>query len=299
MSAVPRAATTHDLEVVYLQDGPDNGTPVFLYHGFPDDAQTWDAVASALAAAGFRTMAPYVRGFGPTRFRNGVPRTGEIPAQVHDVVALADTLGIDRFHLVGHDWGARAAYGAAALWPERVIAVCGLANPYGTTNAQQILPIEQTRAYWYQWYFATPRGEDELVRNRRAFCRELWRAWAPDWSFDEAEYETTALSFENPDFVTVVLSSYRERWGFVRGVDVFDEERRGLAALPAIRVPTLTLLGAEDGATLPGSARGKERLFAGPYRVETLSGCGHFLQRERAADVAERVLAHLRAYDSE
>lgn len=288
-----------DLEIAYRTAGPAAGKPVILAHGFPDDARTWDELAAILAAAGYRTFAPYTRGFGPTRFTGGeVRRTGEIAALACDLLAFADALGFARVHVVGHDWGARAAYAAAALAPERFHSLCALAVAYGTTHASQPLSVEQTRAYWYQWYFATPRGERELETNRAAFCRALWTAWSPGWRFTDAEYAATAASFANPDFVAVALSSYRQRWGFMGGDDRYARERAILDAVPPIRVPTLTLMGRDDGATLPASAEGKEHAFAGPYRVEVLDDAGHFVQRERPAAVAERVLAHLRAYEA-
>lgn len=295
MSEAPRFAETDAVRIAYRERGRPDARPVLLLHGFPDDALTWETVAEALAVAGFRAIAPYQRGFGESIVR-GEP-SGEIAALAADALALADALGLARFDVVGHDWGARAAYAAAVLRPHRVRTVCALANAYGTTTPEQTLSVEQTRAYWYQWYFATARGARELETNRVAFCRALWRIWSPGWRCDEAEYAATARSFENRDFVAVVLSSYRQRWGFVPGAPAYAAERDRLAALPPVEVPTLTLLGADDGATLPSSALGKEPLFAAPYRVETLPGCGHFLQREQPAPVAERVIAHLRAYE--
>ncbi len=298
MTAERRVVTTPDLHVAYDERGPRDGVPVLLVHGFPDDAQTWDRVATALAADGYRTLAPFVRGFGPTRFVDpGIQRTGEVAALARDVLALADALGIERFHVVGHDWGARAGYAAAALAPERLLSLTALAVAYGTNHASQTMPIEQTRAYWYQWYFATPRGAAELTTNAHAFCRALWRFWSPNWRFDAAEYDATAASFENPDFVDVVLASYRQRWGFAPGASAYADDRRMLAEVPPIAVPTLTLMGSDDGATLPSSSEGKEALFTGPYGVELVGGSGHFLQRERPDVVVERVRAHLRAYE--
>ncbi|HEV2739844.1 MAG TPA: alpha/beta hydrolase [Candidatus Elarobacter sp.] len=295
MSEDYRIATTRDLRVAYAERGPRDGTPVLLVHGFPDDARTWDRLATALAADGYRTIAPFVRGFGPTRFVDGAERTGEVAALARDVLALADALGIARFHFAGHDWGARAGYAAAALAPERFRSLTALAVAYGTNHAAQTMPIDQTRAYWYQWYFATPRGEAELATNAHAFCRALWRYWSPNWRFDEAEYDATAASFANPDFLAVVLSSYRQRWGFAPDAPAYAEDREALARVPPIAVPTLTLMGRDDGATLPSSSDGKEALFTGPYRVELVAGSGHFVQRERPDVVAERVRAHLRA----
>jgi len=292
-----RTATTPDLHVAYRERGPRGGTPVLLVHGFPDDARTWDRLATALAADGYRTIAPFVRGFGPTRFAGGAERSGEVAALARDVLALADALGIERFHVVGHDWGARAGYAAAALAPQRLRSLTALAVAYGTNHASQTMPIDQTRAYWYQWYFATPRGEAELAANAHAFCRALWTYWSPNWRFDDAEYDATAASFANPDFLAVVLSSYRQRWGFAPGAAAYAHDREALARVPPLAVPTLTLMGRDDGATLPSNAEGKEALFTGRYRVEVLDGSGHFVQREQPDAVAERVRAHLRAND--
>ncbi len=281
------------LDVAYLERGPRDGPPVLLVHGFPDDAQTWHRVAPALAAAGYHTLAPFLRGFGPTRFADGGARTGEVAALARDVLALANALGLRKFHYVGHDWGARAGYAAAALAPERFASLTALAVAYGTNHAAQTMPVEQTRAYWYQWYFATPRGAAELERDRHAFCRALWRFWSPGWQFGDAEYDATAASFDNPDFVAVALSSYRQRWDFVPGADAYAAERETLARVPKLATPTLVLMGADDGATLPSSANGKEMLFTGPYRIELVPGSGHFLQRERPDDVVRYLLAHL------
>lgn len=297
-SAYEGHVRTRELDIAYLERGPRDGPPVLLVHGFPDDARTWERVALAFAAAGYRTLAPFVRGFGPTRFAaDGVARTGEVAALARDVLVFADALGLRAFHYVGHDWGARAGYAAAALAPDRFTSLTALAVAYGTNHAGQTMPVEQTRAYWYQWYFATPRGADELARDRHAFCRALWRFWSPGWSFADAEYDATAASFANPDFVEVVLSSYRQRWDFVPGADAYAADRDALARVPTIAVPTLVLMGADDGATLPSSATGKETLFTGPYRVELIAGSGHFLQREQPDDVARHVLAHMRAQE--
>ena len=288
-------ASAGDLHVAYLERGPRDGSPVLLVHGFPDDARTWDRLAPALAADGYRTIAPYVRGFGPTRFAGDAQRTGEVAALARDVLALADALGIECFHYVGHDWGARAGYAAAALAPGRVRSLTALGVAYGTNHASQSMPVDQTRAYWYQWYLATPRGEAELATGAHAFCRALWSYWSPNWRFGAAEYDATAASFANPDFLAVVLSSYRQRWGFAPGAAAYAQDRAELERVPPLAVPTLTLMGRDDGATLPSSTAGKEALFTGPYRVEVVADSGHFVQREQPGIVAERVRAHLRA----
>jgi len=292
----PAIAATRDARIAYFDRGPRDGPAVLLVHGFPDDARTWDAVVPALAGAGYRTIAPFVRGFGPTLLQPDAPRSGEIGALASDVLALADVLGLDTFDYVGHDWGARARYAVAALAPERMRSLCALAVAYGTNVGTQRMSIDQTRAYWYQWYFATPRGAAELDADRDAFCRALWRYWSPGWRFDDAEYESTAASFANPDFLAVVLGSYRQRWGFMPGDERYATERRFVEAQPRLRVPTLTLMGLDDGATLPSSADGAEAGFAGPYRCELVPDSGHFLQRERPEVVIPAVLAHLAAH---
>ncbi len=286
-----KTVATPSLDVGYLEDGPADGTPVLLVHGFPDDALTWHAVAAQLAAHGYRTIAPYLRGFGPTSFREGASPTGEIGALACDVIELLDALDLARVHYIGHDWGARAGYVAAAVAPQRFTTLTALAVAYGTNVPSQSMSIAQTRAYWYQWYFATPRGEAELRTNRLAFCRALWELWSPEWRFDDAEYARTAESFENPDFVQVALTSYRQRWGFIPGEARYADVRAAVERVDPIAVDTLVLMGAIDGATLPASSEGKEHLFRARYERAVIVGSGHFIQRERPDEVVRRWLA--------
>lgn len=284
--------------IAYREAGPRDGPVALLVHGFPDDARTWDRLATALAADGRRAIAPFLRGYGPTTLAQGVARTGEIAALARDLLALADALGLARFDLVGHDWGARAGYAVATFAPERLRALVTLAVPYGTGHRGDRLAFDQVRSYWYQWYFATSLGEAELQQNRAPFCRGLWRVWSPGWEPEPGEYEATAASFDNPDFVPVVLSSYRVRWGLAAGDPALAADREALEPVAPLAVPTLTLLGADDRATLAASGAGSEARFSGPYALDVLAGCGHFVQRERPDQVAKRVLAHLRAYES-
>jgi pimeloyl-ACP methyl ester carboxylesterase len=216
-------------------------------------------------------------------------RTGEIAALARDMLDLADALSLPRFHVVGHDWGARTGYALAALAPQRLLSLTTLAVAYGTNVATQQLDVQQLRAYWYQWYLATPRGADALRSDRAAFCRDLWRMWSPGWAFDEAEYAATAASFDNPDFVEIALHSYRVRWGFVPGAAAFAADRAVLDATPLLDVPTVVLMGRDDGATLPNGATGKERLFASSYALHVVPDCGHFVQREQPAAVIAAV----------
>jgi pimeloyl-ACP methyl ester carboxylesterase len=279
---------TPSLDCAYLESGPSNGVPVVLVHGFPDDARTWDAVAPILAGEGFRTIAPFVRGFGGTQLLPGRARSGEIAALARDVLELADALGLHRFHYIGHDWGARPGYALAALAPRRLSTLTTLAVAYGTNVAAQAMDVQQLRAYWYQWYFATPRGERALRDARAEFCRDLWRTWSPGWMFAPADYDRTAASFDNPDFADVVLHSYRVRWGFVAGGDpAYATDSAALAGVPRLAVATTVIMGKEDGATLPQSAAGAEQFFDARYTLRVLEDCGHFIQREQPAAVID------------
>ncbi len=294
-------ATPPQLAIAYEERNPHSGDVVVLLHGFPDDARTWDALLARPALARARTIVPYLRGYGLTRFRDAAaPRIAPAHALARDVVDLLDALGIARCTLVGHDWGARAAYGAAVLAPERIERLVALAVGYGTNVPGQQMSLEQVRAYWYQWFFATPRGEAMLRDDRDAFCRELWRVWSPTWDVPAGEYERTAASFVNDDFVDVVLHSYRHRWGFADAVgnaptDVTERERADearIAAVPRIDVPTLVVHGDVDGATLLEATADRERLFGAAYERLVLPGVGHFVQRE-APDVLAAALVRM------
>jgi pimeloyl-ACP methyl ester carboxylesterase len=266
------------LEIAYLEDGDPGGTPVVLLHGFPDDASTWREVTPALVADGYCVLAPYVRGFGGTRFLNAsIPRSGQIAALGQDLIEFADALHLDRYLLVGHDWGARAAYIAAALTPLRVRGLLALSVGYATSTPSAEISVEQAHAYWYQWYFGVERGRQALTNDRRAFCRYLWQVWAPSWRFDENEFIETAASFDNPDFVNVAIHSYRHRWGYAPDDPRYDEVQQIMAANPAVAVPTIMLHGDEDGATRPETSAGKDRYFTQGYRREVVSGVGHFI----------------------
>lgn len=282
MSAQLNRVRTPVLEIGYLEDGDAGGTPVVLLHGFPDDALTWSKVTPALVAAGYRVLAPYVRGFGATRFLDAdTPRSGQIAAFGQDLIEFAAALGLDRYLLVGHDWGARAAYTAAALTPARVRGLLALSVGYATSTPSAQISVEQARAYWYQWYFGVERGRQALSADRRGFCRYLWQVWAPSWRFDETEFEATAASFDNPDFVDIAVHSYRHRWGYEADDPRYAEVQQRMADNPPVAVPTVMLHGDEDGATRPETSAGKERYFTRGYRREVVAGAGHFIQREK------------------
>jgi len=269
------------LDIAYLEQGPADGKPIILLHGWPDDAHTWDAAAGALAEQGWRTLSPYLRGFGPTKFLDPLTRrSGQMTAIAQGAKDFADALGIDKFTLVGHDWGGRAAYLFAANWPERLERLITLAVPYGGGPNQTYSP-EQLRAFWYIWFFVTEQAYHALEEDRNTLCRFLWETWMPPQNFHEEAFAAASESWKNPDWVDVTLHSYR----FRRGMALPDPRYGALEAnqilTPPIQVPTILLHGAEDGAALVAGSESQEKLFAADYRREVLPGVGHFVQRER------------------
>jgi pimeloyl-ACP methyl ester carboxylesterase len=253
-------------------------------------------VTGRLVAAGFRTVAPYLRGFGPTRFRSdATPRSGQLSALGTDLLELADALGLDRFAVVGHDWGARAAYIAATERPERVSHVVALSVGYGTNAPTQRLPLPQARNYWYHWLFCLPRGAEVVRTERRELGELLWQTWSPRWKYASADYAHTAESFDNPDWAEITIHSYRHRWGHADGDSRYAEVERRLAESPIVRVPTLVLHGAADACNDPITSADKERFFDAPYERHLLPGVGHFPQREAPHLVAEAIIGWLRS----
>jgi len=282
------------LDIAYEAAGPAGGPPVVLLHGFPDDVRTWDGVVPPLADAGCRVLVPYLRGYGPTRFLDpATPRSGQQAALGKDLLDFLDALGIGRAALAGYDWGGRAACIVAALWPERV---SGLVTVNGY-NIQDIAASARPASaaaehrYWYQWYFHTARGVRGLTENRAEICRLLWELWSPNHRFAAGEWEATAASFDNPDFVDVVIQSYRHRYGEAAGDPAYDAIEARLAATPPITVPAIALDGAADGVG-PAPARDPHRTrFTGAYYDRRLVPvAGHFLPREAPAVVAGAVL---------
>lgn len=293
--AEPSRVRTPVLEIAYEEGGPADGLPVLLLHGWPDDVRTWDRIRPALNRAGLRTIAPYLRGFGPTRFLSPQSmRSGQLAALAQDALDLADALGLARFAVVGHDWGARAAYIASALWPERITHCVALSVGWGTNAPAQPLSLRQARNYWYHWYMALERGAALVREDGRALARFLWETWGPPGWFRDDEFELTARSFENPDWAEVTLHSYRHRWGLAPGDPAYDPVERRLHPTPAIAVPTLVIHGAADACNDPTTSEGREGLFTGPYRRILLEGVGHFPQREAPEAVAEAIVSFLR-----
>ncbi len=289
--------STSVLRVGYEVAGPGDGFPVILLHGWPDDVRTWDAVLPSLHRAGYRTYVPWLRGFGPTTFlRADTLRSGQLVALGQDVVEFAAALNLGRHALVGHDWGSRAAYIASKLNEARVCACVALSTGYGTNSPKQTLGYRQTQNYWYHWLMATPRGEKVVREDRRAFTRHIWDEWFVAYRPDAAEFDRTAISFDNPDWADVVLHSYRVRWGHAAPDPLYRALDTRFDPAPIQRVPTLTLHGALDPVNSPQMSEGKEAYFEGPYARRLIGGAGHFPQRENPRETARHLVAWLRRF---
>jgi pimeloyl-ACP methyl ester carboxylesterase len=251
-----------------------------------------------LVAAGCRAIVPYLRGFGPTRFlRANTPRSGQQAALGKDLLDLMDALGLRRAALVGSDWGGRAACIVAALWPERVRCLV-TGNGYNMQDiARSDVPAapEQEHRFWYQYYFHTERGRAGLAANRREFCRLIWRLWSPNWAFDDATFERSAASFDNPDFVDVTIQSYRHRFKYAAGDPDLEPIEQRLAARPTIAAPTIALHGEANGVGPPETSATHDRLFSGPYQRRVIPVAGHNLPQEVPRLVTEATLELIRA----
>ena len=285
------------LNIAYHQAGPADGPPVLLMHGFPYDIHAYAEVVPLLAAQGCRVVVPYLRGFGATRFLSAdTPRSGEQAALGADLLALLDALQLPQAVLAGYDWGGRAACVVAALWPARCAGLLSV-NSYNIQDiARAMLPDtpENERSLWYQYYFHNERGRNGLAQDRRALCRLLWQGWSPTWRFDEATFERSAAAFDNPDFVEVVIHSYRHRFGLVPGDPALAEIERALARQPAITVPTLTFDGADDGVRPAAAAAQHGHHFSGPRSHTVVPGVGHNLPQEVPQLFADAVMALVR-----
>lgn len=271
------------LEVAYETHGPVEGEPVILLHGFPYDPRGYDEIAPVLAERGYRVFVPYLRGYGPTRFINAqVIRSGQQAALAKDLLDFMDALAIPQATLAGFDWGGRAACIVAALWPERVR---GLMTGDGY-NIQDIAKSLQPRApeteyrLWYQYYFHTQRGVDGLTANRRELCQLLWSLWSPSWVEGPSLYGKTAPSFDNPDFVAVVIHSYRHRFMYAPGDPALETIEQALALQPPISVPSISLCGADDGVGPAPEEDDDAEHFSGFYRRRILKGVGHNIPQE-------------------
>ena len=281
------------LDVAYFEAGPADGPVVMLLHGFPYDIHSYVDVAPQLAAKGCRVVVPYLRGYGPTRFRDSAtPRSGEQAAMGADLMALMDALHIERAVFAGYDWGGRAACVAAALWPERCIGLVSVNGYLIQDIAKAMVPAKPERevALWYQYYFQLERGRAGLAADRRGIARILWEQWSPNWAFDDANLERTAVAHDNPDYVDVVIHSYRHRFGLADGDPRYADIQRRLAALPVITVPAITLDGDGDGVAPATDGAAQAGKFTGRRTHRVIPGAGHNLPQEEPEAFAAAVM---------
>jgi pimeloyl-ACP methyl ester carboxylesterase len=281
------------LNIGYLEIGPTNGPAVILLHGFPYDIHSYLDVAPILASRGCRVVVPYLRGYGPTRFlSSSIPRSGEQASIGADVIALMDATGIKRAIVGGYDWGGRAACVAAALWPQRCTGLVCVNSYLIQDIARSMMPVKPEREahLWYMYYFQNERGRAGLSTYRREIARLLWTQWSPRWQFDDATFERTAAAFDNPDYVDIVVHSYRHRMGLAPGDPQYADLQGRLAALPRIQVPAITLDGDSDGVIPFTDGKATAARFAGRRTHHVVPGAGHNLPQEAPEAFANAVL---------
>jgi len=281
------------LNIAYYEAGPADGPVVMLMHGFPYDIHAYVDVAPQLAAQGCRVIVPYLRGYGPTRFLDkATPRSGEQAAMGADMMALMDALGIKRAVFAGYDWGGRAACVGAALWPERCIGLVCVNGYLIQDIAKAMVPARPDREVplWYQYYFQVERGRAGLAANLRGIAKILWEQWSPNWDFDDACFERTAVAYDNPDYVDVVIHSYRHRFGLADGDPQYADIERKLAAQPPITVPAITLDGEEDGVALATDGNASAPKFSRRRTHRVVSRAGHNLPQEAPEAFAAAVM---------
>ena len=293
-SSVGHHVQTDTLDISYEESGDGAAFPILLLHGFPYDVRAWDGAVPPLVEAGYRVVVPYLRGYGPTRFLDpSAPRMAEQAAISQDVVDFADALGLEQFALAGFDWGNRAGCITSILRPERVraqVAIGGYSVQDTVSPSPPASAVVEARL-WYQWYFNTERGRAGLEANRRGICRYLWQTWSPGWEFSDETYDRSASSFDNPDFVDVVVHSYRHRHGYAVGEERFLAVERQLANRPQIPVPAIVLRGAESGFGRPSAdPSGDQERFPSLVARRIVDGAGHDLPAQRPDAVVAALL---------
>jgi pimeloyl-ACP methyl ester carboxylesterase len=281
------------LNVGYVESGPASGSPVILLHGWPYDIHSYVDVVPLLAAAGYRVIVPYLRGYGTTRFlSDDTVRNGQQSAVAVDLINLMEALKIEKATIGGFDWGARTANIVAALWPERCRAMVSVSGYLIGSQAagKGPLPPQDELQWWYQYYFATERGREGYDKYRHDFSKLIWHLASPKWNFDDATFDRSAMAFENPDHVAVVIHNYRWRLDLAQGEEKYDDLEKRLAAFPVITVPTITLEGDANGAPHPEPGVYAKK-FAGKYEHRTIKGgIGHNLPQEAPQAFAEAIV---------
>ena len=300
---MPGSATktirTDVLEIAYEEGGPKDGSHVLLLHGWPDAPVGWEGVARRLQVGGYRTIAPYLRGTGPTTFlRDDTPRVGDGIALAQDAIDLMDALKVERFAVVGHDWGARAAYTLAALFPTRIATVTALALAFQPRAVFKVPSFDQSRRFWYQWFLCVDGGLAKVRDDPAGFARIQWETWGPAGWFDEAAFQRAAESFRNPDWVNITANAYRSRWlkeevGDSQYDPRYDALRKELRSIADLSTPTLMIQGGSDFCDAPSESEGMESHFTGGYERLLLPGVGHFPHREAPDAVAAAILGRL------
>jgi len=286
--------STDLLDIAFESGGPTHGMPVLLLHGWPDDASGWWGVTPALEAAGYRWVAPWLRGFGATRFLSAkTPRDGTGVAIAQDAFDLADALGWERFAVVGHDWGGRAAYIMAALQPQRLISISSLAIGYAPRGRFEVPSFEQSHRWWYQWFVTSDAGASAVRKDPIGFARMQWVTWSPPGWFAEDAFTHAADSFRNPDWVDITLHGYRSRWQPEPLDSRYSAQRALVTSVERICVPTLMIQGSADACDPPAESEGQVGLFTRCYRRLVIEGAGHFPARESPSAVATALVEHL------
>jgi pimeloyl-ACP methyl ester carboxylesterase len=289
--------TTDVLDIAFDEGGPRGGSPVLLLHGWPDDIRTWTTLTPYLEEAGFRWVAPWVRGCGDTRFLSTETlRDGSGVALTQDAIDFADALGLERFSVIGHDWGARTAYTLAALWPQRLASLIALSLPYSPGGRFPTPTFAQSHRWWYQFFMSTEQGAEAVRKDPIGFAREQWNSWGPAGWFTDVEFRTTAESFKNSDWTAITLHAYRSRWKSEPADERYRSLKSRLASIETIQTPTLMIQGEADHCNPPSESETQTRHFTSSYERVLITGVGHFPTREAPNEVARVVLRHLKAF---
>ena len=283
---------TATLDIELFDDGPRDGPVVLLLHGWPDDPSTWAEVSPTLNAAGFRTVAPYLRGFGGTRFRDTTTlRTGNSGILATDAVELMDALDVGRFFVAGHDWGSNTAEALAVGWPDRVPKIAMLSTP-SRLGGMPTPPFRQCQRQWYHWFQATKRGAQAVHDDPKGFGRIMWDTWSPPGWYGESTFEAVAASWENPDWADVTVHSYRARWDEAEPDPRSADLEAKIKATRQIDTPTIYISGSVDGVNPPEAITAVPKKFSGPFEAILLDGVGHFPPREAPDEVAAALIKH-------
>ncbi|MEO1695242.1 MAG: alpha/beta hydrolase [Pseudomonadota bacterium] len=286
-----RTVETDTLRIAVETVGDAGAPPVVLQHGWPDSVESFASVAERLAARGYHCVLPTLRGHGETEYMSDtVPRSGEVVALARDLEAVIDGLGLTRPHVVGHDWGARAAYPAAILFPDKLASIVPISVGWHPAHAAPLMPIEQAQAFWYQWWFATPMGAAALRDRPEAVARRMWEVWSPDGWFADRDWEAARPTFANPDWAATVTHFYRARYGLADGDPAYAADAVRFQTAATIAVPTLLVHGRADRCTLPSMTDGMAEHVTEPYERVLLEEVGHFPQREAPDSVADLLL---------